>query len=364
MTVTAIHQFIAGYARSDAISNEARVLQTFFRAWGYESDIFCEKRRILPEWRSRARDLSEAPAACAKGAVVLLHLSIGSASNACYAGLDCPKIILYHNVTPPHYFRWFQPAMALDLARGREQVKALAPTADIVLADSAFNARELVAMGYSQPAVFPLALDFNTLNKPPDRSYLRRFRDGRTNLLFVGRCVPNKRIEHLLALFAHYQKAVNPHSRLLLAGSWSGMERYYFWLLSLAREWRLRDVHFLGSIPQNALNAVYRVADVFVCMSEHEGFCIPLMESMVFDLPILAYRAAAVPETLDGSGVLVSRKDYPALAEMIDRLVRDLSLRRAIIERQQKRLARYQARNVDGELRARLAPLLEPAAPR
>ncbi len=357
MTVTAIHQFVAGYARGDAISNEARVLQTLFRGWGYASDIFCEQRRILPEWRSLARDLSEAPAACANGAVALLHLSIGSASNACFAGLGCPKIILYHNVTPHHYFQWFHPAMAVELERGREQVKALAQTADIVLADSAFNARELIEMGYTQPAVFPLALDFNTLHQTPDRSYLRRFRDGRTNILFVGRCAPNKRIEHVLAVFAHYQKAVNPHSRLLLTGSWSGMERYYFWLLSLAREWRLRDVHFLGSVPQNVLNAVYRVADVFVCMSEHEGFCIPLMECMAFDLPIIAYRAAAVPETLDGAGVLTDRKDYPALAEMIEHMVRDLPLRRSIIARQRQRLARYQARNVDDELRARLTIL-------
>lgn len=358
MTITAVHQFIAGYARGDAISNEARVLQSIFRKWGYASDIFCERRRILPEWRSRARDLSEAPSACAGGAVALLHLSIGSASNTCYAGLHCPKVILYHNVTPPHFFRWFQPAMALDLAKGREQVKALASSADLVLADSAFNARELVAMGYPQPAVFPLALNFETLDQAPDRSYLRRFRDGRTNILFVGRCAPNKRLEHLLALFAHYQKAVNPEARLLLAGSWSGMERYYFWLLSLAREWRLREVHFLGSIPQKALNAVYRAADVFVCMSEHEGFCIPLMESMFFDLPVLAYRAAAVPETLDGCGVLANHKNYPELAEMMDRLVRDLPFRQAIIDRQRERLARYRARNVEDALRARFAPLL------
>ncbi len=358
MTVKAIHQFVAGFARNDAISNEARLLQTIFRSWGYASDIFCEHRRILPEWRSRARDLSEAPKACEHDAVALLHLSIGSASNICYAGLSCPRVVLYHNVTPPHYFRWFQPAMALDLARGREQVQALSQIPDLVLADSAFNAGELTAMGYPRAQVFPLALDFKRLKQPPDRAHVRRFHDGRTNILFVGRCAPNKRLEHVLAVFAHYQKTVNPHSRLLLAGSWSGLERYYFWLVSLAREWQLRDVHFLGSVPQNVLNALYTIADVFVCMSEHEGFCIPLMESMTFDLPIIAYRAAAVPETMDGSGVLTDRKDYPALAEMIECLVRDPHLRNAVIKRQQQRLARYQARDLETELRSRLAAVL------
>ncbi len=361
MTVTAIHQFVAGFARGDAISNEAQVLQSIFRRWGYESDIFCERRRILPEWRARARDLSQAPAACRRGTVALLHLSIGSRSNLDFSALECAKVILYHNITPPHYFRWFQPAMALDLERGREQVKSLVGTASVTLADSSFNARELIEMGYNHPAVFPLALDFSLLSQPPDLSHLRRFRDGRTNLLFVGRCAPNKRIEHVLAMFAHYQKGVNPRSRLLLAGSWSGMERYHAWLMSLAREWRLRDVHFLGGTPQNVLNALYRAADVFVCMSEHEGFCIPLLESMHFDLPVLAYKAAAVPETLYGAGILAKRKDFAALAEMTEFLAGNTRLRRSVIEQQRRRLRRYQARNVEDDLRSRLAPLLDNA---
>lgn len=355
----AIHQFVAGFARGDAISNEALVLRALFLAWGYQSEIFCERRCILPEWRSQARDLSEASGACGPDTVGLLHLSIGSQANTCFQSLACRKAILYHNVTPPDYFRWFQPAMALDLARGREQVRALAGAATVVLADSAFNARELSELGYAAPTVFPLALDFSVLQQTPDRSLKHRFRDGRTNLLFVGRCAPNKRLEDVLAVFAHYQAAVNPYSRLLLAGSWAGMERYYSWLVSLARDWRLRDVHFLGSVPQPTLNALYLVADGFICMSEHEGFCIPLMESMAFDLPVLAYRAAAVPETLDGAGVLADRKDFPAIAEMVDLLARDPALRQGIIARQRQRLARYRTRNLATDLRAHLSPLLD-----
>ncbi len=359
MTIKAIHQLVAGFARGDAISNEARYLQTRFRQWGLVSDIFCERRRILPEWRERARDLADAAAACGPDTIALLHLSIGSAANTCFAALKGPRALLYHNITPPDYFRWFQPAMALDLARGRKQMRALSQTAAVVMADSAFNAGELIEMGYAKPAVFPLALDFDVLDQRADRAFERRFRDGKTNLLFVGRCAPNKCLEDVLTVFAHYQKAVNPNSRLLLAGSWAGMERYYFWLNSLTRERRLRDVKFLGAIPQAVLNAAYRVADVFVCMSDHEGFCIPLMESMVFDLPILAYHAAAVPETMDGAGVISRHKDHAALAEMIDCMVRQPALRQAIINGQTARLQRYRARDIDAELRGHLAPLLD-----
>lgn len=353
-----IHQLVAGFSRGDAISNEALVMSKLFRSWGYDSGIYCERRRILPELRAEARELEALESSCRPGDVALLHLSIGSPANEVFKRLACRKAILYHNITPPAFFSLIQPSMAAELARGRVQAAALAGAAEVNLADSAFNAGELAAWGYPPAAVFPLLLDFAKLGGAPDRSILRRFGDGKTNILFVGRCAPNKKIEDVIASFACYQKGINRNSRLILAGSFAGTERYQRLLLSWVRDLHLDEVVFTGSIPQGQLNACYRSAHIFLCMSEHEGFCIPLVEALAHRVPVLAYAATAIPETLGGAGILFNEKRHEIVAEMMARLEEDGDLRRAVLAKQDARLADFKARDLAAELRSHLTPVL------
>jgi len=354
----AIHQLMAGFTRGDAISNESMVMRDMFRSWGFESDIFCEARRILPEFRREAHDLVECRARCRPDDIALLHLSIGSPANDVFAGLSCRKAILFHNVTPPHFFARVNRQIARSLETGMKQVGALAGKAEVTMADSMFNAGELSRMGYKNVRVLPIILDAAKQRMQPDRKTLRQFDDGLFNILFVGRCVPNKKIEDLLCAFRYFQKNVEPQSRLILVGSHAGSERYYHVLRVLERDLELRNVHFAGAVSQASLNACFESADLFLCMSEHEGFCIPLIESISHDVPVLAYSAAAVPETLDGAGVLFSEKNYGMIAEMMGRLVRDQTLRGAVVDQQRARLARYLARDMEAELRDCLLPLL------
>lgn len=353
-----IHQFVAGYSRGDAISNEALMLRDLFRLWGYASDLFSEKRRILPELRKDARDVSEALAALTPDDIVLLHLSIGSMVNDAFARLPCRKVILYHNITPSAYLRGVQEEVARSLERGREQARHLATIADLCMADSAYNAEEFREMGCPAVAVLPLVLDLQKLRRGVDQRQLKELADGKKNILFVGRCVPNKRIEDVLYAFHYYQRFVQPDSRLILAGSYSGMESYYAYQLTVQRELGIRDVVFTGSIRQEALNACYRAADLFLCMSEHEGFCIPVIESMVMEVPVMAYAAAAVPGTMDGAGVLFTEKRYDLIAEMMGRIVSDAPFRSAILAGQRDRIVRYEQRDLGAELQKHLAPLL------
>ncbi len=358
----ALHQFTAGFAKGDAISNEALTLRAIFRSWGLQSDIFSESRRILPEMRREIRDVSLVAAGLRPDDAVLLHLSIGSPVNGLFGSLACRKVILYHNVTPPRFFQSLHPSTGWALEEGLAQVKALAGAAEVNLADSRFNASELEAVGYRDVRVLPLVFDPARLNAPPDRRRLREWRDGRTNVLFVGRIAPNKKIEDLLLAFAHYQKTVEPESRLLLAGSWAGCERYRQILAAQVRRLGLPSVEFLGSVSQPVLQACYAAADLFLCMSEHEGFCIPVLEAMVLGVPVLAFAAAAVPETMDGAGVLLARKDFPEMAELMGRLCRDRALREGVLAGQRERVKRYFGRDLAGELRALLAPLGVPPA--
>lgn len=354
----AIHQFVAGFARGDAISNEALELRALFRSWGFRSDIFSEAKRILPDLRREAFDAESARDSLGPGDAVLLHLSIGSPVNLLFESLPCRKVIRYHNITPPAYFELWRPETARSLARGLEQVRALAGKADVNTAVSRFNAVELEALGYRDVRVVPLLLDLARLKQAPDRRVLRSLDDGKANVLFVGRCAPNKKIEDLLAAFACFQRAVEPHSRLIHVGSWAGCERYHGLLLSMARQWGLRDVIFAGSVPQAELNAYFEAARLFLCMSEHEGFCIPVLEAMLHDVPVMALAAAAVPETMDGAGVLFRDRDLPLVAEMMGRLARTGPLRAAVIEGQRARIGRYAGRRIGDELRAALAPVL------
>lgn len=354
----AIHQLVAGFSRGDAISNEALVMRALFRAWGCRSDIFCDRHRVLPELRAEAHDLNELSSCCGPDDVAFLHLSIGSRANDLFPRLAGRKALLYHNITPPDYFSLIQPSTAADLARGRVQAAALAGVATVNLADSAYNAEELRSWGYPAAGVLPLMIDFDRIGAAPDRALLRRFGDGRVNILFVGRCAPNKKIEDCITAFAFYQKGVNPHSRLILAGSYAGTERYQRLLLSLVRDLKLEEVVFTGSLPQSQLNACYRSAQVFLCMSEHEGFCIPLVESLAHRVPVLAYASSAIPETLGGAGVLFREKRYEAVAEMLGKLAADSALREAVLIRQDQRLAEFKARDLATELRQQLAPLL------
>jgi L-malate glycosyltransferase len=357
--MAAIHQLVAGFSNGDAISNEALTLRRIFRSWGHASDIFSERRRILPELRREARDIAECPSAFGVADIALLHLSIGSPVNDVFASLPSAKAILYHNVTPPHYFSTIQPRIAFDLAKGLDQVRSLAGVAKINMADSRFNADELTALGYQNVTTLPLVLDTERLNAAPDRALMKRLDDGKINVLFVGRCAPNKRIEDALVAFSYFQRFVEPESRFIHVGSFAGTERYYYYLLSVARDLRIRNAIFAQSVPQPQLNAYYRGAHVFLSMSEHEGFCIPLIESMFHNLPIVAWAAAAVPETLDGAGCLVREKSFEAIAELMGQLVRNKALRNAVIEGQRQRVDRYFKRDLESELRGRLAEILQ-----
>ena len=356
--MTALHQFSAGFSKGDAISNEARVLRALFRSWGADSEIFSELKNVTKDLRKDALDYSAAPARVQPDDVVILHLSIGSPLNAAFAHLKCRKVILYHNITPPDYFRFIQEEIAAHLRAGFEQVRALARVADLNLAVSRFNAQELMLLGYREVQVMPMMLERGQWEGPADRRLLGRFNDGRTNILFVGRGAPNKRIEDLLNTLYYVQRYVDPEARLIHVGSFGGLERYHAILQARAYELKLDRVEWLGSITMEGLRACYQTATVFLCMSEHEGFCIPLMEAMARGVPVVAFGAAAVPETMDGAGVLVHEKRFDLIAETIGELARRPDLRSAVVAGQKARVERYLNQDFAGRWRALLKPLL------
>src|SRR4029078_10682735 len=172
------------------------------------------------------------------------------------------------------------------------------------------------------------------LDRAPNWLVAQDFDDDWTNILFVGRVIANKKIENLIRYFHAYHTSVNPRSRLLIVGAQSGFERYLASLHQLTATLGAAHVHFVGHVSDEELVAFYEVADLFLCASEHEGFCVPLVEAFYEEIPVLAYAATAVPATMDGAGVLFEDKTPAHVAELMDAIVSDPILQDRIVEGQ------------------------------
>jgi glycosyltransferase involved in cell wall biosynthesis len=258
-------------------------------------------------------------------------------------------VLIYHNITPPHYFVDINKELVRLCFRGRRELALYQSRCDLALGDSEYNRQELDALGFSPTGVLPVVPGFDHLSVADSRT-ADGFADEWVNLLFVGRVIPNKRFEDLIRAFHAYKTFFNPRSRLLLVGSHSGFERYVAMLHGLIGRLGVRDVHLVGHVSNEELTAYYDVADVFVSASEHEGFCVPLVESFHMGVPVLAYAATAVPSTMDGAGVLYTDKDPMHLAALINAVVEDPALVDRIVDGQYAALARLTAQDFGGTL--------------
>ena len=322
------HQLVPNLAFGDAISQQALTLRRLLRASGVRSEIFAE--HVDAQLRGEARPYRELRQSVDGEAAVLYHFSIGSELTDLYRLLPGPRVLAYHNITPPEFFRGVNAQVAALCARGRDELRALRGHCTLALGDSEFNRQELESFGFARTAVFPIVLDPERYGVQPVTRLERPYRDGHVNFLHVGRLVPNKRIEDLLKVFYFYRRRINPDSRLFLVGIDTDMEIYAVALRQMIHDLGLSGVAFPGRVTQRELVTYYRLAHVYLCMSEHEGFCVPLVEAMHFGVPVIAYAAGAVPETLGDAGALVLRKDFPEIAELAALICEDAALREAM----------------------------------
>jgi glycosyltransferase involved in cell wall biosynthesis len=343
----AIHQVLATLGYGDAIGNEVLGIQRVLRAAGYESDIFVETAERVLE--PLTRDYRELVDASSPDNLLLHHFSIGSKGSRTAYALPDRMAIVYHNITPPEYFAGVHRTLARQCFRGRRELRAYVDRCDLAMGDSEFNRQDLEALGFRRTAVLPVVPDFSHLDKPPNRFIADQYDDEWTNILFVGRVISNKKIEDLIRIFDAYHQ-INPRSRLLIVGAFSMFERYLASLYHLIADLGLTHVHFSGHISNEELVAYYEVADLFLCASEHEGFCVPLVEAFYKQVPVLAYAATAVPSTMDGAGVLFDTKDPEFVAALMDEIISSTDLQDAIVGGQLAAVGRLASRDFAGTL--------------
>ncbi|MCC7042586.1 MAG: glycosyltransferase [Acidobacteria bacterium] len=349
-----VNQWVPAAHIGDAVGDNARAIREVIRRAGHESDIYALS--IDDALAGDVRPWGHVDSR--QGDVTILHFAMPSPMTAALATLPGTRVICYHNVTPPSFFAPFDPSIAALTARGRLELETLVDRVDLALGVSDYNRRELEDIGFDPTGVMPLLVDTARLTGAgPVPALERMLQDGLVNILFVGRLAPNKKIEDHIRLAEQYKRYVDVYYRFIFVGRYDAVPRYYDAIRGLITEYRMLSDRFWfpGPASNAELGAYYRNAHAYVSLSEHEGFCVPLVEAMSLDVPVLAYGAAAVPETLGGAGVCFTPKDLEFAAELLGALVYDLPFRQRVIEGQRRRVKAFAPDVVEPQIRQALA---------
>lgn len=337
-----IVQLMPTLSYGDAVGNDALAIHDTLKRNGYNTCIYAENidKRIDKSIVKKASELKRLE----KNDLILYHFSTGSKLNAELRNYPCKVVMRYHNITPYNFFEGYSSVLSELCWQGREQLKALRNDMEYCIADSEFNKRDLEKLGFKcKIEVLPILIPLSGYNKESDKNVIRRYKsDEYINILFTGRIAPNKRQENVISAFHMYQKYYNPKSRLFIVGSYDGMSKYYNRLKRYVEELHVKNVYFTGHIKFDAILAYYQLADLFLCMSEHEGFCVPLVEAMFFEIPIVAYNSTAIGGTLGGAGVLLKEKNPLETAGMIDYIINHPNLREGMVQKGKERLKDFE----------------------
>jgi len=353
LRLEAAHQFHATVTHGDAIGNDMLELQALFWRRGVACDLFAQD--ALGVVKPFVRPWTELRAERTDGSALLVHVSMGNESLTDVAGLPHRKAVVYHNITPAHFFQGISETLERHSQLGREQLRLLSRTAELGIADSEFNRKELDAVGFARTAVVPILTDPAALDVEPDPETAAELADERTSVLVVGQVLPHKALHDVVDGFARYRER-DKGARLYVVGPTTMSGPY----LDRVRERIARlgldgSVRLTGSVPVAKLAAYYRGASVLLTLSDHEGFCVPLLEAWRSGLPVVAHAAGAVPETLGDAGILLEAKSPEAVADALERAVRDEPLRRELIARGRRRLDEFAAPKVAQRLESALA---------
>jgi glycosyltransferase involved in cell wall biosynthesis len=351
MNKIAIHQFLPSFSPWDAIGNEARLMRDDLRKMGYESDIYCEHRHKT--LRNEAIEVQGSKMKDFGRSLLIFHFSVATTGLLRMASSKAAICLRYHNVTPEWFFDPIKDAAAHSVCKlGRRQLPMAVSISRWGLADSAYNAADLLACDMPNVSILPLFRDYDAIARIRADSDLEKslksIKDRKT-ILFVGRLAPNKSQQDLIQILKIYQDCVDKNVRLvLIGGAYSlpfdqSLKNFATELGLRVAEGRIRngedfDVLFPGSVSDEDLAAYYATSDVFVSVSEHEGFCVPIVEAMRMGIPILAHDSTAVTETVGDAGLVLNKKEPESFILGLQRVLNDGELRKNLIKNASIRL--------------------------
>jgi glycosyltransferase involved in cell wall biosynthesis len=340
-----VHQLLSGAGPVDAVTRQALVFRELFAEWGIAGGVHAAA--IEPRLNAGVRPLERLETR--EDDVLLIHYSAYAPRLEELLGLANRKLLVYHNVTPARYLWSFQPHVAALCELGRDHLPRYAEAVDVAIAVSEYNARELRAAGARDVRVVPIVFEPDRLGAPAARPDLER-----PLVVSVGRLAPHKRHDLAIRAFALFQRELAPDARLVCAGEPISAE-YAERLRELADALGARGVELPGPLAQDALNELYRDAAAMLHLSEHEGFCIPLLEAFHFGIPVVARPAGGMPE-VGGEAALWTEPepDLAVVAELLRLATTDAGLRDELAARGRARLAEFSRERTAERLRAAL----------
>lgn len=346
-----VNQFLPNLDRGDAISNYAIEVKNLLANAGYDSQIYVNS--CSEKMKNSCKHYSEYVGGAQN--VAIFHFSIGSMLDDFIFDLKEKLIIVYHNTTPSKYFHGVNEKLVRLLENADGTLLKLKKRTSLAIGVSEFNSEHLKKLGFKNVATIPLIIDLESLKQEIDKNLYEKYRDKCVNILFVGRLAPNKKQEDLIKSFYIYNKHINPRSRLFIVGNYLDTEKYFRELLKITKSLDLNNnVFFTGFVPLKELATYYRLSDVFLSMSEHEGFMVPLLECMKLRVPILAFNSSAIPYTMGDTGIIFNKKNYGAVAELIDYAVRN---KNEIVEKQNERLKFFDAEKIKKDFLSQIEKL-------
>ena len=346
-----VHQFLSGAGPYDAVSNEALAYRDLFDEWGWGGADWTAE--AAPGTDGRLRPLHDF-AGAGPGDLLLIRYSAYAPMLRELLELPNRKVLKYHNITPAKWFWAFEPGAGVQCAVGRRQLPEFASGVELAAADSSYNAAELRAAGAPATVVLPILFDRARLGDPRPDAPARPARP--TTLLFVGRIVPSKRQDELIRTVALLRRNAEPDARLVLVGN-ALNPTYRAHLQAFADELAPGSVEIVSGASPAALAQRYREATVFVCLSEHEGFCVPVLEAYHHGVPVVARPSGGLPETAGDGTLLVGDRDLAVVAELVALAARDEGLRSDLHARAQRRLDELSFDRTAARVRAALEPL-------
>jgi glycosyltransferase involved in cell wall biosynthesis len=335
----AVHQLVHTLSYGDAISTEVLALQRVIVDAGYESQIFAIHEH--PKLKGRSAPYKELE--LVNQADLILHYSLGSPLNQIYRSwTKGQRTLVYHNITPAKWYRSVNKRVADDIESGLKDLPLLCSVSNFIWADSEYNAGEIQSLGF-KAQVLELLVDPARWDQPRNEGiYSSVISSAGMQVLHVGRLAPNKKVEDVIKAFYFLVKYIDKDARLRLVGIDTDTELYSFSLRELANYLGIGyAVEFVGPLSDAEVRAMYEASDVYLCMSEHEGFCLPLIEAMHFCLPVVAYAAGAVPDTMGDAGVLVHEKKHAEIGALLARLAAPGDLRDKAINQGRERVKRF-----------------------
>jgi len=334
-----VEQFLPAFHYGDATGNSALRLHEFLEKKGIESRIVAltidenvkERATFFQDYQENSRSIK------------ILHFAVPSPLTDFFLKSNGKKVLVYHNITPSHFFVDFSEHLVRMTSEGLLQMKRLRDCFDLSTAVSFYNARDLQENHFRNIEVFPLMINLEDFAKPHSQAFCDLFQDERKNIIFVGRITPNKKVEDLVKMLFYYKKYISPSIRMIVAGNTHTLPKYFYAVQDLASKFLLtsEDIFFTGHIPFEELLSVYRLGDIFVSMSEHEGFCGPLIESCYFGIPILAFDAGAISETLQKAGITFKEKRYEWVSGLVEKIIFDNGLNSRLKNLARERVNQY-----------------------